>query len=42
MEFLKAQASIEKTISALDMPEVKDFMREFAPAYELSLDEVTK
>lgn len=42
MEFLQAQTAIEKSISALDMPEVKDFMREFAPAYELTLDEVSK
>ncbi|MBN1778146.1 MAG: 5'-deoxynucleotidase [Clostridiales bacterium] len=42
LEFIQAQAAVEKSISELDMPEVKDFMAEFAPAYELSLDEVSK
>jgi 5'-deoxynucleotidase len=42
LEFVHAQASIEKSISDLEMPEVKDFMAEFAPAYELSLDEMSK
>ena len=42
LEFVQAQASIEKSISDLDMPEVKDFMTDFAPAYELSLDEISK
>ena len=42
LEFLQAQTSIEKSISALEMPEVQDFMREFVPAYELSLDEMSK
>ncbi len=42
LEFIQAQASIEKSISDLEMPEVDDFMREFVPAYELSLDEISK
>ena len=42
LEFLNAQAAIAQSIAELDMPEVKDFMREFAPAYELSLDELSK
>ncbi|HRX08246.1 MAG TPA: 5'-deoxynucleotidase [Candidatus Limiplasma sp.] len=42
LEFLQAQTSIEKSISALEMPEVRDFMQEFVPAYELSLDEMSK
>lgn len=42
MEFIQAQDSIEKSISALDMPEVQAFMEEFIPAYELSLDEMSK
>jgi 5'-deoxynucleotidase len=42
LEFIQAQASVEASIDELDMPEVKDFMREFAPAYELSLDELSK
>ena len=39
-EFVKAKESIAADISALDMPEVADFMREFAPSFGLSLDEL--
>jgi len=42
LEFLQAQASVKETIDALDLPEVKDFMKEFAPAYEMSLDQLSK
>ncbi|MBE0600893.1 MAG: 5'-deoxynucleotidase, partial [Firmicutes bacterium] len=42
LEFVQAQISIEKSISDLEMPEVKDFMTEFVPAYELTLDEMSK
>jgi 5'-deoxynucleotidase len=41
-EFIQAQAAIAATIAGLDLPEVRDFMREFTPAYELSLDELSK
>lgn len=39
-EFEKARASIIRDIERLDRPEVRDFMREFAPSFELSLDEL--
>ena len=39
-EFAKAKEAIGKDIRALDMPEVKDFMRDFAPSFGLSLDEL--
>lgn len=39
-EFEKARASIIGDIERLDRPEVRDFMREFAPSFELSLDEL--
>ena len=42
LEFIQAQTSIAASIAELDLPEVKDFMRDFAPAYELSLDELSK
>ena len=37
-EFITAKQNIEKSIQALDMPEVDDFMNEFAPSFMLSLD----
>jgi 5'-deoxynucleotidase len=39
-EFAKAREAIAKDIAALELPEVHDFMREFAPSFELSLDEL--
>lgn len=39
-EFKKAEASTKKKIRALDIPEVKVFMDEFLPAYELTLDQL--
>ncbi len=42
LEFVQAQNSVAESIAGLDMPEVQDFMREFVPAYELSLDELSK
>ncbi|MDR0928453.1 MAG: 5'-deoxynucleotidase [Oscillospiraceae bacterium] len=39
-EFAKAREAIAKDIAALELPEVQDFMREFAPSFELSLDEL--
>jgi len=42
LEFEQAQSTILASITELDMPEVHDFMQEFAPAYELSLDELSK
>ena len=39
-EFKKAEASTKKKIKALDIPEVKVFMEELLPAYELTLDQL--
>ena len=37
-EFLAAKQNIAASIEALGMPEVDDFMREFAPSFRLPLD----
>ena len=37
-EFLTAQETIRASISAMNMPEAEDFMREFAPSFMLPLD----
>lgn len=39
-EFKKAKSTIEKELKTADSPEVEYFMREFAPAYTLTLDEL--
>lgn len=41
-EFVKAKASIETAIQGLEkeLPEVRDFVREFLPAYAKTLDEL--
>ncbi len=39
-EFKVAAADIEARLAALKLPEVDYFMREFAPAFELTLDEI--
>lgn len=39
-EFDAAGASIRAAIEATDLPEVQDFMREFVPAFMLTLDEL--
>jgi len=43
MEFRKAYESTEKSLLKLseDLPEAEDFMRDFLPAYSLSLDELS-
>ncbi len=41
-EFDQARTSILETIRESDLPEVQAFMREFAPSFELSLDELSK
>lgn len=38
-EFIKAQQTTLKAIENIDLPEVKVFMEELFPAYELTLDE---
>lgn len=37
-EFVTAQESVRASISAMNMPEAEDFMREFAPSFMLPLD----
>lgn len=39
-EFKKAKKSIEKDLKALGSPEVDYYLKHFAPAYELTLDEL--
>ena len=41
-EFTKAQQSTLNAINKIDLPEVKIFMEELFPAYELTLDEQEK
>lgn len=43
MEFRKAYESTERSLLKLseDLPETEDFMRDFLPAYSLSLDELS-
>ena len=39
-EFASALESTRSTLEAMDLPEVDDFLNEFLPAYELTLDEL--
>ena len=39
-EFLKAKASIEEAIDAMDLPALEIFKREYLPSYYLTLDEL--
>ena len=39
-EFERAKMTLEKAIDKLDMEEVKYFMKEFVPSFELTLDEL--
>lgn len=39
-EFVSAEADIRAALSDLNMPEVDDFMREFAPSFSMSLDQL--
>ncbi len=41
-EFMEAQAGIESSIHAIDLPEVQDFMREFAPGFGMTLDQISR
>ena len=40
LEFRNAEAQLAATIRAIDLPEVKDFMRDFASSYGYTLDEL--
>ena len=39
-EFDYAAENVRKSLDAVDMPEVRDFLREFLPAFEMTLDEL--
>jgi len=41
-EFIEAQASIESSLHAIDLPEVRDFLRDFTPGFGMSLDEISR
>lgn len=41
MEFAKAEQSTLESIKAMNMPEADDFIRDFLPGYELTLDQLT-
>ena len=41
MEFSKAEASTLESIKDMNMPEAEDFVKDFLPAYELTLDQLT-
>ncbi|MDD6051873.1 MAG: 5'-deoxynucleotidase [Clostridiales bacterium] len=41
-EFDAAGASIRQALSEIDLPEVQDFIRDFLPSFELSLDELNR
>jgi 5'-deoxynucleotidase len=41
-EFREAQAGIESSIYAIDLPEVQDFMRDFVPGYAMTLDQISR
>ncbi len=41
VEFSKAESSTLESIKAMNMPEADDFLRDFLPAYELTLDQLT-
>ncbi len=39
-EFDYAAENIRKSIADIDLPEVKDFLRDFLPAFDMTLDEI--
>ena len=41
-EFEAAGESIRRSLEAIDLPEVQDFLRMFLPSFELSLDELNE
>ena len=41
MEFAKAEQSTLESIKNMNMPEADDFIKDFLPAYELTLDQLT-
>lgn len=41
MEFAKAEQSTLESLKNMNLPEVEDFIKEFLPGYELTLDQLT-
>ena len=41
-EFDAAGESVRNTLAAIELPEVQDFIRQFVPSFELSLDELNQ
>lgn len=41
MEFAKAEQSTMESLKKMNMPEAEDFIKEFLPGYELTLDQLT-
>ena len=41
MEFVKAEASTLESVKEMNMPEADDFINEFLPGFELTLDQLT-
>lgn len=41
LEFSKAEQTTVKALEKMNMPEVNDFINEFLPSYELTLDQIT-
>lgn len=41
-EFAEAQAGIESSIHAIDLPEVRAFMEQFAPGFAMTLDQISR
>ncbi len=41
MEFAKAEQSALEALEKMEMPEVRDFLADFLPGYELTLDQLT-
>lgn len=39
-EFIKAEQSVKKLLETLDCPECTEFVKEFLPSYELTLDQL--
>ena len=39
-EFDYAAANVRKSIEAIDLPEVRDFLQDFLPAFDMTLDEL--
>ncbi len=41
-EFREAQAGIEASVYAIDLPEVQDFIKEFIPGFAMTLDQISR